>query len=80
MAEIVVMPKAGNSVESCIILEWSKQEGDTVKIGDILCEAETDKATVSVESTAEGVLLKQFYQVDDDVPVMLPLAVVGGGR
>ncbi len=77
MAEIVVMPKAGNSVESCIILEWSKQEGDTVKIGDILCEAETDKATVSVESTAEGVLLKQLYQVDDDVPVMLPLAVVG---
>ncbi len=77
MAEIVVMPKAGNSVESCIILEWSKQEGDAVSIGDILCEAETDKATVSVESTAEGVLLKQLYQVDDDVPVMLPLAIVG---
>jgi len=77
MAEIVVMPKAGNSVESCIILEWTKQEGDTVGIGDILCEAETDKATVSVESTVEGVLLKQLYQVDDDVPVMLPLAIVG---
>lgn len=77
MAEIVVMPKAGNSVESCIILEWSKQEGDSVKIGDILCEAETDKATVSIESTAEGVLLKQLYQVDDDVPVMLPLVIVG---
>ncbi len=77
MAEIVVMPKAGNSVESCIILEWSKQEGDTVAVGDILCEAETDKTTVSVESTAEGVLLKQLYKIDDDVPVMLPLAIVG---
>jgi len=77
MAEIVVMPKAGNSVESCIILEWSKQEGDAVQVGDVLCEAETDKATVSVESTAAGILLKQLYQVDDDVPVMLPLAIVG---
>jgi pyruvate dehydrogenase E2 component (dihydrolipoyllysine-residue acetyltransferase) len=77
MAEIVVMPKAGNSVESCIILEWTKSEGDTVSVGDILCEAETDKATVTVESTASGVLLKQLFQVDDDVPVMQPLAVVG---
>lgn len=77
MAEIVVMPKAGNSVESCIILEWSVQEGEPVKIGQVLCEAETDKATVSVESTAEGTLLKQLYKVDDDVPVMLPLAIVG---
>lgn len=77
MAEIVVMPKAGNSVESCIILEWTKSEGDTVSIGDVLCEAETDKATVTVESTASGVLLKQLFQVDDDVPVMQPMAVVG---
>ena len=77
MAEIVVMPKAGNSVESCVILEWVKQEGDAVQTGDVLCDAETDKATVSVESTAEGVLLKQLHQVDDDVPVMQPLAIVG---
>ncbi|MBF9014567.1 MULTISPECIES: dihydrolipoamide acetyltransferase family protein [unclassified Oceanispirochaeta] len=77
MAEIVVMPKAGNSVESCIILEWTKSEGDTVSVGDVLCEAETDKATVTVESTASGVLLKQLFQVDDDVPVMQPMAVIG---
>ena len=77
MAEIVVMPKAGNSVESCIILEWTKAEGDSVQVGDVLCEAETDKATVSVESTAGGVVLKHLYQVDDDVPVMQPLVIVG---
>ncbi len=77
MAEIVVMPKAGNSVESCIILEWTKSEGDTVNTGDVLCEAETDKATVTVESTASGVLLKQLFQVDDDVPVMQPMAIIG---
>ncbi len=77
MAEIVVMPKAGNSVESCIILEWTKSEGDAVNTGDVLCEAETDKATVTVESTASGVLLKQLFQVDDDVPVMQPMAIIG---
>ncbi len=77
MAEIVVMPKAGNSVESCVILEWTKAEGDSVQVGDVLCEAETDKATVSVESTAGGVVLKHLYQVDDDVPVMQPLVIVG---
>lgn len=77
MAEIVLMPKAGNSVESCIILEWTKSEGDSVSVGDVLCEAETDKATVTVESTASGVLLKQLFQVDDDVPVMQAMAIVG---
>ena len=77
MAQQVLMPKQGNSVETCIIIEWKKQEGDSVAIGDILCEAETDKATIEVESTAEGILLKQLFQVDDEVPVQVPLVIVG---
>lgn len=77
MAQQVLMPKQGNSVETCIIIEWKKQEGDAVSIGDILCEAETDKATIEVESTAEGVLLKQLYKVDDEVPVQVPLVIIG---
>jgi len=77
MAQQVLMPKQGNSVETCIIIEWKKQEGDSVSIGDILCEAETDKATIEVESTAEGVLLKQLYNVDDEVPVQVPLVIIG---
>jgi pyruvate dehydrogenase E2 component (dihydrolipoyllysine-residue acetyltransferase) len=77
MAQQVLMPKQGNSVETCIIIEWKKQEGDSVSIGDILCEAETDKATIEVESTAEGILLKQLFKVDDEVPVQVPLVIVG---
>lgn len=77
MAQEVLMPKAGNSVESCILLEWKKEEGEAVSIGDILCEAETDKATIEVESTAEGILLKKLFEVDDDVPVQVPIAVIG---
>ncbi len=77
MASTVLMPKQGNTVESCILLEWKKQEGDTINEGDILCEAETDKATIEVESTASGTVLKLLYAVDDEVPVMQPIAVIG---
>ncbi|MFA7017409.1 MAG: dihydrolipoamide acetyltransferase family protein [Sphaerochaetaceae bacterium] len=77
MATEVVMPKQGNTVESCIILEWKVQEGDTVKVGDVVCEAETDKSTIDVESTAEGTVLKLWYQAGDEVPVMQPILTVG---
>lgn len=77
MAEQVLMPKQGNSVESCIILDWKKQEGESVAVGDILCEVETDKATIEVESTASGTILKLLYAADDDVPVQVPIAIIG---
>ena len=77
MAEIVVMPKLGNTVETCLIVDWQKQEGDSVEQGDILCTVETDKAAVDVESTAGGVLRKILYSEGEEVPVLLPIAVVG---
>lgn len=77
MAVEVVMPKQGNSVESCIIIDWKVGEGDTVSVGDVVCEAETDKSTIEVESTADGTVLKLLYAVEDEVPVMQPIMVVG---
>ncbi|MFW5643618.1 MAG: biotin/lipoyl-containing protein, partial [Alkalispirochaeta sp.] len=77
MAEIVVMPQAGNSVESCIVVSWRVSEGDTVAVGDILCEIETDKATIEVESTAAGTVLKRYAEEGDEVPVKDPLVAVG---
>lgn len=77
MATEVVMPKQGNSVEACIILEWKVKEGDTVAIGDVVCEAETDKSTIEVESTAEGTVLKLLYAAGDEVPVMQAMMIVG---
>lgn len=77
MAKNVLMPKQGNSVESCIILEWKLSEGEAVAEGDVICEVETDKATIEVESTASGILLKKLYEADDDVPVQVPIAIVG---
>lgn len=77
MASEVLLPKQGNTVESCIIVQWKVSEGDPVKQGDVLMEVETDKATMDVESTADGVLLKQLVSEGDDVPVLDPIAIVG---
>lgn len=77
MAQQIVMPKQGNSVESCILVEWRKKVGEEISIGDILCSAETDKSTIDVESTAEGTVLSLLYAEGDEIPVMVPIAVVG---
>lgn len=71
------MPKMGNTVESCLLLEWKKREGETIATGDVICEVETDKATFEVESEHEGTLLKLFFDEGADVPVLTPIAVVG---
>ena len=77
MAQEVLLPRQGNSVESCIIVEWKVAPGEQVAKGDVIVEVETDKATMEVESTADGVLLKQLVAPGDDVPVLDPIAVVG---
>jgi pyruvate dehydrogenase E2 component (dihydrolipoamide acetyltransferase) len=71
------MPKLGNTVESSIILNWHKKVGDVVQVGDILCEVETDKATMEVESPVAGTLLEVFFREGDEVPVMVNIAAVG---
>lgn len=77
MATAVIMPKQGQSVESCIIVEWKKQVGDAVAVGDALCDVETDKATMEVPSPVAGVLLAQQFEAGADVPVLTTIAWVG---
>jgi pyruvate dehydrogenase E2 component (dihydrolipoamide acetyltransferase) len=71
------MPRQGQSVESCIIAAWKKQKGEPVTQGEVLCEAETDKALLEIESPASGVLLELFFGVGDNVPVLTNIAVIG---
>lgn len=77
MAEAVLMPMVGISVESCIITEWKKRPGDAVAVGDILFEYETDKSSLSCESTAAGVLLETFFEAGDEVPVLTVVCAIG---
>jgi len=77
MAEQVILPRQGQSVETCLILSWKKKVGDPVSEGEVLVEVETDKAAFEVESTAGGTLLKILHQEGEDVPVLSALAIVG---
>jgi len=77
MAHILIMPRQGNTVESCIIVNWKVKEGDLVTDETIICEVETDKAAFEIPSGAAGTVLKLFYNEGDDVPVLTPIAVIG---
>lgn len=77
MAIAVIMPKQGQSVETCIITKWLKQKGDKVSTGDILFSYETDKAAFDLESPSEGILLDVFYNEGAEVPVLVNVVVIG---
>lgn len=77
MATPVVMPKQGQSVESCLITKWYKKPGDRVRKGDLLFSYETDKASFEEEAETEGVLLAVFFSEGEEVPVMTTVGVIG---
>ncbi len=77
MATPVIMPRQGQSVESCIIAKWAKKKGDKVQPGDVLFTYETDKATFDEEAKVGGILLDIFFQEGDDVPCLLNVCVIG---
>ncbi len=76
MATVVIMPKQGQSVESCIIASI-KQKGEEVKKGDILFAYETDKASFEEESQVDGVVLECLYNEGDEVPVLTNVMIIG---
>lgn len=77
MAYILIMPRQGNTVESCLIDEWKVAEGDAVDADTVACVVETDKATFEVPAGEKGRVLKLLYGAGDDVPVLKPIAVIG---
>ncbi|MHA6510903.1 dihydrolipoamide acetyltransferase family protein [Tessaracoccus sp. Z1128] len=77
MATVVVMPQLGNSVESCLIVSWQVKVGDEIAENAIVCEVETDKASMEVPTSAAGTVLALLWAEGDDVPVKEPLLVVG---
>jgi len=77
MAQAVIFPKLGQTMEEGAIVKWLKQEGDAVAKGDILFEIETDKANLEVESFFEGTLLKIYVREGITVPVNTVVGYVG---
>ena len=77
MATPIIMPRQGQSVESCIISNWAKKVGDKVAVGDTLFTYETDKATFDEEAKVEGTMLVHFFDEGDDVPCLTNVCVIG---
>ncbi|MDR2246897.1 MAG: 2-oxo acid dehydrogenase subunit E2 [Treponema sp.] len=77
MAYVLIMPRQGNTVESCVINEWKAAEGDAVGPDTVVCVVETDKATFEVPAGERGQILKLLYPAGEDVPVLKPIAVIG---
>lgn len=77
MATPILMPRQGQSVESCILTSWNVKEGDAVTTGHIVATIETDKASFEVESPGDGVILGLFFEEGDDIPVLTTIAAVG---
>ncbi|MBR5312288.1 MAG: 2-oxo acid dehydrogenase subunit E2 [Clostridia bacterium] len=77
MANIVIMPRQGQSVESCIITTWQKKKGDRVEVGDILFSYETDKSAFDEPSQFAGTILELLAAEGDVVPCLDPVCIIG---
>jgi pyruvate dehydrogenase E2 component (dihydrolipoamide acetyltransferase) len=76
MAE-VVMPRLSDSMEEGTVLQWLRQVGDEVAVGDELVEIETDKANMAYESDVAGTLSEILVQEGETVAIGTPIARVG---
>ncbi len=77
MATTVIMPRQGQSVESCILTSIVKRTGDAVAPGEVLFTYETDKSAFEEEARISGTVLEVFFDEGDEVPVLAPVMVVG---
>lgn len=76
MAVEVVMPRMGLNMEEGTVVAWHKQEGDTVRKGDVLLEIETDKVTTEIEAQADGIVGKILVDEGTTVPIGTPIAYI----
>ena len=71
------MPKLGFNMDKGTLLKWRKKEGDFVKEQEVLFEIETDKTVMPVEAQTSGILKKILVAEGEEVPVTLPIAIIG---
>lgn len=75
--KVLNLPNLSPTMTKGNITKWYKKEGDSFSVGDVICDVETDKATVGFEMVDDGVLAKIFTpEGSKDVPLGTPVAVV----
>lgn len=77
MATRVILPLLGQTMEEGTITKWLKHEGDKIEKGEPLLEVMTDKVNMEVESPASGILRKIIAQVDQTIPIMALIGIIG---
>ena len=78
MSVNIEMPKLSDTMTEGTLIKWHKQVGDSVEIGDILAEVETDKATMEMEAFDDGVITEILIQEGEKAPIGSILAVLDG--
>ncbi|MGI6372555.1 MAG: dihydrolipoamide acetyltransferase family protein [Caldicoprobacterales bacterium] len=79
MAEKILMIALSPTMKTGLISKWEKKEGEKVESGDLLCQVETDKATMDYESIQEGTLLKILVHEGEQARIGSPIAIIGEG-
>ncbi len=77
MVTIMIMQRMSVAMEYGVILKWLKKEGDKVKKGEPVVEIFGEKNEFELEAPADGILLKILCEVDDEIPISEPIAIIG---
>ncbi len=77
MAVKVVMPQAGQDLETGLVKHWLKAEGDSVAKGEPIVQVETEKISLDVEAPVAGVLLRILVPDETEAAILSTLAVIG---
>ncbi len=77
MSTEIIMPKLSQTTQEVKLLKWRAKEGQKIEKGDILCEVETDKVVMDVESFAGGTIIKIYGEQGSMVEAGAVIAVLG---
>jgi pyruvate dehydrogenase E2 component (dihydrolipoamide acetyltransferase) len=77
MAVKVIMPQAGQDLETGVVIHWHKAEGDSVERGEALVQIETEKVNLDVEAPAAGVLLRILVPDGIETAIFSTIGVIG---
>jgi len=67
MKTSVKLPRLGDTVDEVFLLNWKKSVGDTVEVGEMVLEVETDKASVEVPSPVSGKITELLFKENDEI-------------
>lgn len=72
----LLMPQLSPTMTEGRLAKWLRNPGDAIKAGDVVAEVETDKATMEVEASEDGIIHKFVAELGADLPVGTPIAVL----